>query len=223
MKTNFKTKDGKTAVVFGASGLVGTEVIKELLNRPEYTRVLAVVRKPLAFTHPCLELFITSDFLKLSETSQDLSADEYYCCIGTTIKAAGSRENFRRVDLHIPEQIAHLAQKLMVPNMVVVSSTGANVKSSNFYLHTKGEMERSIRIIYNGNVKFVRPSLLMGNRTEIRYGERFAIVFMKLFSWTLTGPLKRYRGIHPKKVAVSMIDIVKNTSSKIVYESEDLL
>jgi uncharacterized protein YbjT (DUF2867 family) len=223
MKTNIKTKDGKTAVVFGATGLVGSEVVKELLNRPEYTKVIAVVRNPFPLSHPCLEFFIIQDFSKLSETALSLTADEYYCCIGTTIKAAGSKENFRRVDLLIPQQIAKLAHKLAVPSLVIVSSIGADVKSSNFYLHTKGEMERSIRVIYRGNLKFVRPSLLMGERTEFRLGERVAIIFMKLFGWMLVGPLRKYRGIRPQKVAAAMIDIVKSTGGKIVFESEDLL
>ena len=135
-----KTNEVKTAVVFGATGLVGSEVVKELLNRPEYTKVIAVVRKPFSLSHPFLEFFIVSDFSNLSETAPNLYADDYYCCIGTTIKAAGSKANFRRVDFNIPEQIALLAQKLAVPYMAVVSSIGASIKSSNFYLQTKGAM-----------------------------------------------------------------------------------
>ncbi|EKD32535.1 MAG: putative nucleoside-diphosphate-sugar epimerase [uncultured bacterium] len=201
-----KTNDVKTAVVFGATGLVGSEVVKELLNRPEYAKVIAVVRKPFPLSHPSLEFFIISDFSKLSETALNLLADEYFCCIGTTIKAAGSKENFRHVDLNIPEQIALLAQKLAVPYMAVVSSIGANIKSSSFYLHTKGEMERSVQDIYRGNLKIVRPSLLVGNRKEYRFGENVAIIFMKLFGWTFVGPLRKYRGIPAKQVARAMID-----------------
>ncbi len=218
-----KTNNDKTAVVFGASGLVGSEVVKELLNRPEYTKVIAAVRSPLQLSHPCLELLIVSDFLKLSEIDINLIADEYYCCVGTTINRAGSKENFRKVDLLIPEQIAKLANKLTINSLVVVSSIGADVKSSNFYLHTKGEMERSIRVIYRGNLKFVRPSLLMGSRTEFRLGERVAIIFMKLFSWMLIGSLKKYRGIAPQKVAIGMINIAQSSGTKIIFESEDLL
>lgn len=201
-----KTNDGKSAVVFGATGLVGSEVVKELLNRPEYTKVTAVVRKPIPLSHPSLEFFIISDFSKLSETALNLWADEYYCCIGTTIGAAGSKENFRLVDFNIPEQIALLAQKLAVPYMAVVSSIGANEKSSNFYLHTKGEMERRVQDIYRGSLKIVRPSLLVGKRKEFRFGESVAIIFMKLLGWTFVGPLRKYRGIPAKQVARSMID-----------------
>lgn len=201
-----KTNDGKSAVVFGATGLVGSEVLKELLNRPEYTKVTAVVRKPFPLSHPSLEFFIISDFSKLSQTALNLSADEYYCCVGTTIGAAGSKENFRLVDLNIPEQIALLAQKLAVPYMAIVSSIGANEKSSNFYLHTKGEMERRVQDIYRGNLKIVRPSLLVGKRKEFRFGESVAIIFMKLLGWTFVGPLRKYRGITAKQVALSMID-----------------
>ena len=201
-----KTNDGKSAVVFGATGLVGSEVLKELLNRPEYTKVTAVVRKPFPLSHQSLEFFIMSDFSKLSQTALNLSADEYYCCVGTTIGAAGSKENFRLVDLNIPEQIALLAQKLAVPYMAIVSSIGANEKSSNFYLHTKGEMERRVQDIYRGNLKIVRPSLLLGQRKEFRFGESVAIIFMKLLGWTFVGPLRKYRGITAKQVALSMID-----------------
>ena len=218
-----KTNNDKTAVVFGASGLVGSEVVKELLNRPEYTKVIAVVRSPLQLSHPCLELFIVSDFSKFSEIDINLIADEYYCCVGTTINRAGSKENFRKVDLLIPEQIAKLANKLTINSLVVVSSIGADVKSSNFYLHTKGEMERSIRVIYRGNLKFVRPSLLMGDRTEFRLGESAAILFMKTFSWILIGSLKKYRGISAQKVAIAMINIAQSNGTKIIFESKDLL
>lgn len=218
-----KTKDGKTAVVFGASGLVGSEVVKELLNRPEYTKVIAVVRVPFPLSHPFLEYFIISDFSKLSETALSLTTDEYYCCIGTTIKAAKSKENFLRVDLLIPQQIALLAQKLSVPYLAVVSSIGADEKSSNFYLHTKGEMERRVQDVYMGNLKIVRPSLLVGDRKEYRFGENVAIIFMKVLGWTLVGPLRKYRGIDAKQVARSMINLSAEPTEKVIFESVELL
>lgn len=213
----------KTAVVFGATGLIGIELVGELLNNDAYEQVVVAVRKELPIQNSRLVQVIVHDFTNLPDHKRKLNATDYFCCIGTTIKTAGSQDAFRNVDFGIPVQIARLAQELGVPNMVVVSSVGADAGSGNFYLRTKGDMEQSVRSCYKGNLKFVRPSLLMGNRTEYRFGERLAAVFMKALGWMFIGPLKKYRGIHANQVAKAMIRSVDLPAGKLYLESDELL
>jgi len=212
----------KTAVVFGATGLIGKELVNELLNNDAYEQVVAAVRKELTIQNTRLVQVIVHDFTNLPDHKRKLKATDYFCCIGTTIKIAGSQDAFRKVDLAIPIQIARLAQELEVPNLVVVSSIGADAGSGNFYLQTKGEMEQSVRSYFKGNLKFVRPSLLMGDRNDYRFGERMATVFMNALGWMFIGPLKKYRGIHANQVAKAMIRSVDLPAGKLFLESDDL-
>jgi uncharacterized protein YbjT (DUF2867 family) len=214
--------DTKRAVVFGATGMVGKELINALLENNDYESIIAVVRKQLIITDPKLKQIKLSDFSKLMDLRDKLKAGVFFCSIGTTIKTAGSKEEFARVDLEIPKNIARLAESLSIPSFVAISSIGADANSSNFYLKTKGEMEKAVRDIYHGNLKFVRPSLLMGNRDEFRFGEKVSVAFMKGFGWLFAGPLKKYRGIYAHDVAHAMIKISDHSGDKMIYESDEL-
>ncbi len=211
-----------TAVVFGATGLVGIELVKQLLDNRDYSNVIAVTRRQLSISDPKLEELIVDDFSTLPELEDKLKASVYFCCIGTTIATAGTQEAFRKVDLFIPQQIAGLAEALAIPALVVISSIGASAASSNFYLRTKGEMEKSVREIYSGNLKFIRPSFLMGKREENRLGEKVAIGFMKICGWMFVGPLRKYKGINVSDVAYAMIRISRLSTDRTIYESDQL-
>jgi len=212
----------RSAVVFGASGLVGTELLKELKSKDDFEKISPVVRGELNLQHPKINQIILNDYENLSDHIRSLTATDYFCCIGTTIKTAKSKEAFRKVDYGIPVQIATLARQLNIPNLVIVSSIGADSRSGSFYLRTKGDMENEVRKIYKGNLKFVRPSLLLGDRKESRSGEKIAIVFMKAFAWIFTGPMKKYRAIPVRTVARSMIYATSLPVDKIFLEGEDL-
>jgi len=212
----------KTAVIFGASGLVGNELCKLLSEDNEFDEIKTVVRTRLDFFSDKIKQIILSDFSKLNDHRDTLKGDVFFCCIGTTIKKAGSPDSFLKVDLDIPVAVAELAETLAIPSLVVVSSLGADEKSSNFYLKTKGKMETKVKEAYHGKLKFVRPSLLMGNRKEFRFGEKIAVIFMKIFGWIFAGPLARYRGIKAADVARSMIKISGFSSGKMIYESDEL-
>lgn len=213
----------KTAVIFGASGLVGKELCNLLSENNEFEEIKIVVRTRQDFLSDKINQIILPDFSKLNEHREALKADVFFCCIGTTIKKAGSQESFRKVDFDIPVAIAGLAETLSIPSLVVISSLGADEKSSNFYLRTKGQMERKVAEAYHGNLKFVRPSLLMGDRKEFRLGEKIAVIFMKVSGWIFTGPLARYRGIKASDVAGCMIKISGLPSGKMIYESDELI
>jgi uncharacterized protein YbjT (DUF2867 family) len=219
---NPNTEIVKRAVVFGATGLVGKELVNALLENIDFENVTVVVRKQLALTDPRLKQIKLSDFSKLMDLRDKLKTGVFFCCVGTTIKTAGSKEEFARVDLEIPKNIARLAESLSIPSLVAISSIGADADSSNFYLKTKGEMEKAVREIYHGNLKFVRPSLLMGNRDEFRFGEKVSTAFMKGFGWLFAGPFKKYKGIYASDVAFAMIKISDLPSDKMIYESDEL-
>ena len=212
----------KRAVVFGSTGLVGKELLNELLGNDEFDKVISLARKDLTVSNPRLEQVRITDFSQLMNLKDKLNATIFFCCIGTTIKIAGSKEAFRQVDLFIPQEIAKLAELLSVPSLVIISSIGASYTSSNFYLRTKGEMEKTVRELYSGNLKIVRPSLLMGQRDEFRFGEKASVGFMKVFGWVFAGPLKKYKGIYAHDVARAMIKIAKLPSEKVIYESDEL-
>lgn len=212
----------KTAIVFGATGLVGKELVFELLEDQRFLKVKAVVRNPLPLSHSKLEQVILKDYSELDRIAPQLSADAYFCCIGTTIKRAGSQEAFRKIDFDIPVKIAKLAHSLQVPTLVVISSLGATVKTSNFYLRTKGEMEEAVQKEFSGNLKFMRPSLLLGHRAEFRFGERVAQIVMKPIGVLMFGPLSKYKGIHSWDVAKGMIKSMDLPKDKIILESNEI-
>ena len=213
----------KTAVVFGATGLVGKELTGQLCSGSDYEKVVTVVRSKLSNTDPNVEQVQIDNFERLVDLKDKLKAHSFFCCIGTTIKTAGSKEAFTKVDLDIPKRIAQLAEALSIPSLVVISSIGADAASSNFYLRTKGEMEKSVREIYSGKLRIVRPSLLMGNRDEFRFGEKASVGFMKAFGWMFAGPLRKYRGIYARDVARVMIKISRFKSDKVIFQSDELL
>jgi len=212
----------KRAVIFGASGLVGRELLTILTNDAEISEIIVVVRKKIDEQSPKVKQICLTDFSGLDNFKDSLHADMFFCCIGTTIKKAGSEEEFRRVDFQIPVAVAQMAEALSIPSLVVISSVGADAASSNFYLRTKGEMEKTVAGVYHGNLKFVRPSLLMGDRKEFRFGEKTAVVFMKVFGWIFVGPLRRYKGVNASDVAFCMRQIASDNSDKKVYESDEL-
>jgi len=212
----------QTAIVFGATGLVGKELIFELLESIQYVKIKAVVRNTLPIAHPKLEQMIVKDFMKLNDYADQLTADTFFCCIGTTIKTAGSQEAFQKIDLGIPLKIATIAESIKVPNLIVVSSIGANAQSSNFYLRTKGEMEQKVQAIYHGNLKFAQPSFLIGNRSEFRFGEKVAQILNATFGILMLGPLAKYKGIHACDVARSMIKLPELPKEKIFIQSDEL-
>ena len=212
----------KRAVIFGASGLVGRELLTLLSGDAALSEITVVVRKQMDGQSTKVKQICLTDFSDLDDYRDSLKADEFFCCIGTTIKKAGSEEEFRRVDFQIPVTVARMAEKLSVPSLVVISSLGADERSANFYLRTKGQMERAVAEVYHGNLKFVRPSLLMGKRKEFRFGEKTAMVFMKMLGWIFVGPLKRYKGINAADVALCIKKIASDNSGKKIYESDEL-
>ena len=141
----------------------------------------------------------------LEEQPELFSVDDVYCCLGTTIKKAGSKDNFRKVDFHYPLELAKIAKKNNVPQFNIVTAMGADAKSSIFYNKVKGEVEEAIIKLKIDNTNIFRPSLLMGDRKESRKGEKIGIALAKIINPLMVGPLRKYRGIKATDVARAML------------------
>ncbi|WP_299082436.1 NAD(P)H-binding protein [uncultured Paraglaciecola sp.] len=200
----------KTALVLGATGLVGKSLVEQLCADKRYQRVTCLIRKPLPKdyfadnSHKVQAIVV--DFEQLQDYQGYFSAAHIYVCLGTTIKQAGSKQAFRKVDFEYVHVAAQLAKTLKAGSFVWISSVGANAHSPNFYLRVKGELENAILNMPGlPNAAAVRPSLLLGERNEMRPAEKLAAMFSPLISPFLLGGLKKYRPVQAAEVATHMI------------------
>lgn len=215
-------KDSRTALLLGASGLVGRRCLDLLLNDQAYSKVTVLVRRALAVEHPKLQQHVI-DFDQLSQHSDLIKALDIFCCLGSTIKKAGSEEAFRKVDFAYPLEVAAIAHANGAQQFLLVSSMSADPKARIFYSRVKGEVEQAIsRIPYHG-VQIFHPSLLIGERVEFRLGEKLAQTISRGFSFLFVGPLKKYRPIHAHTVAVAMVKVAKKQFKGVnSFESSDI-
>jgi len=214
--------ESRTALLLGATGLVGGHVLDELLNDGAYTRVTLLARRPVARMHSKLDQR-TADFDRLREHAISFAVDDVFCCLGTTIRTAGSQQAFRRVDHDYVVDAARLAAEHGARRYLLVSAAGADAGSRIFYNRVKGEAEDAMRGLPLEAVVILRPSLLLGERAEHRSGEAFAQRVMPALDWMLVGPLRRYRSIHASTVARAMVRLGKEGSRGVrVVESDEI-
>ncbi len=212
----------KHAVVLGATGMVGTQLVRQLAEDPQYGRVTALVRRPLSSAYPKVKQVI-ADMDKLEAYGQDFDADAVFCCLGTTIKTAGSQEAFRRVDLDYPLTAGRLAKQAGVPVFAVISSLGADVGSPFFYSRVKGEMERRLGELGLPSLYIFRPSLLIGQRSEKRPGEQAAAAISRAMPFLYSGPFRKYKPVEADVVAAAMRGAVRQGESGLrIYPSAAL-
>ncbi|ALI98418.1 oxidoreductase [Rufibacter tibetensis] len=210
----------KVALIAGASGLVGGHCLQLLLQSPRYNKVISVGRKKLNLEHPKLQQIIV-DFDNLEQYHHSLIADDVYCCLGTTIKKAGSKENFRKVDYTYVVNLAKITSRHFATQFLVVSALGADSHSRIFYNHVKGEMEEAVKKLPFTAVHIFQPSLLLGERQEVRLGERAAATFMKTAGFLFNGPLRKYKGIHAKTVAKAMLEAAKQDGGGVLVHPNE--
>ena len=211
----------KTACIFGSSGLVGSYVLKLLQDDSRYSEIIVFNRTQKIAEHPKIKQ-IVADYKELNNFTGELNASEFYCCLGTTIKKAKTKEAFEYVDYQLPLQIANIASLNGVEKYLVVSSIGASAQSKNFYLRTKGKMELAIAGLEIKRLHFFRPSLLLGKRNEKRFTESISKVFMKLLGYLMLGNLKKYRAIHAETVAAAMISTANSKAIQQVFISDEI-
>jgi uncharacterized protein YbjT (DUF2867 family) len=210
-----------TAVIAGATGLVGSHCLRLLASSREYSRVIALVRRNSGLAGVNVEERVI-DFDRLSTVEISRGAD-VFCALGTTIRTAGSREAFRRVDLDYPVTLADRAAALGARQFLVVSSISADAQSPNFYLRTKGEMERQLSELPFEALHIFRPSFLIGHRQEPRRGEKTGIAVARVIGFTLVGPLRKYRAIPAEEVASAMVRAaLRNTRGIHIHHFEEM-
>ena len=204
----------KTALVVGATGLVGGNLVNILLESPEYEKVIVWVRKPTGINNKKLEEKIIN-FELIDTYKLDDRLNHIFCCLGTTIKKAKSKNAFKKVDLEYIVSLARKAKENDVSQFLVISSMGANIKSSVFYNKVKGQLETILSDLGLKGLKIFRPSLLLGDRAEFRFGEKAAEVISKCIPFIFNGALKKYKPVYGKTVAKAMYKVAVEEKSGI--------
>lgn len=210
----------KVALIAGASGLVGSQLLPLLLNCGRYAKVISVGRRPLPLLHPLL-VQRTVDFDQLEEHRLALIADDVFCCLGTTMRQAGSKEAFYKVDFLYVVKLAALTAANFAVQLLVVSAMGADAGSRFYYNRVKGEMEDAVRQAPFRAIHLFRPSLLLGPRPEKRLGEQVGAVVLRLARPLLLGPLRRYRAIEARTVAQAMLNAAYQEASGVAVHPSD--
>lgn len=206
------------AAIIGATGLVGSNLLGLLIGNNKYEETSIITR-----TVPNdLPKKVKHIPLNKGNYTFPANVDTAFCCLGTTIKKAGSKEAFLKVDLELVIDFAKKAKEAGVKQFAVVSSIGANAKSKNFYLNTKGKVEEQLKSIGFERLVIVQPSLLLGKRNEKRFGEDVGKALYSVFKFIFNGPLRKYRGIQAYDVAKAMIVLVEQGSGTITAESNAL-
>jgi uncharacterized protein YbjT (DUF2867 family) len=211
----------KSALLFGASGLVGSHVLNQLISNNNYSKIKLFVRSSINISDPKIEI-IQTDFNNLENHREDIKGDDCFFCIGTTKKNSPDKNEYKRVELEVPKQIAQIAKSNLVNSFVFISSGYADPKSSGDYLKFKGEVEEELKRLNFTKLGIMRPSFLLGDRKEKRIGEKIGIFVFKLLSPLFLGPLKKMKPIHSAIVAKAMIAITQNDSSKTIFESNEI-
>ncbi len=217
----------KRAIVFGASGFVGSHLLSELLNSPDYGQVTAVARKSLNITHPRLRTVI-ADYHSLAGVKSEIAADEVFIALGTTKKNSPKKAEYYQVDHEYPVLAARIAKERGAKSVFLVTAVGANPNSKFFYVRTKGETERDVIALNFEHTHIFRPSMITGNRKEKRSLLEAALMRF----WPALNPLliwngDRYKGITGQDIAKAVIQSAKNQTEKLkIYywkEMHDLL
>lgn len=209
----------KKALIVGATGLIGGYCLQTLLDDSLYSEVVALVRKPILQTHRKLKTIITP-FNNLEKEHSNINADDVYCCLGTTIKKAGSQEAFRQVDFSLVVTVAELMRKQGGEQFLVISSMGADKNSSVFYSRIKGEMEEALKEIGYPCLHIIRPSLLLGPREEFRLAEKIGELLAPILKPFMLGSVKKYRPVQAESVAQFMVKVAHEGSVSGVHIHE---
>ncbi len=202
--------------------MVGGHCLQLLLKSDRYSQVISVGRRELPLIHPKLEQLVV-DFDDLKPAAPDMVADDVFCCLGTTIKKAGSKEAFYKVDHTYVVELARVTAAKGATQFLVVSSMGANAHAMIFYNKVKGQMEQDVQQLGLETVHIFRPSLLLGEREETRSGEEIASKVMLPLSNLMVGPLKKYKPIAGETVAQAMLQAASlNQHGVYIHPSDEI-
>ena len=211
----------RTALIFGSSGLVGGHVLNHIIKDTNYSKIKLFVRSVPQINDGKVEI-IKTDFNNLLNHKDEIIGDDCFVCIGTTKKNSPDKNDYKRVELEIPREIAKIAKSNSVNSFIFVSALYANPKSSGDYVRFKGLVEEELKRLNFQKLALMRPSFLMGDRKEKRVGEKIGIFVFKLLSPLLLGPLKKMRPIHSETVAKTMIRAANENLEKNIFESNEI-
>ncbi len=212
----------KTALLFGSSGLIGGQLLNNLIQNNDYNKIKIFVRSEPEIKDSKIEI-IKTDFNNLKNHVEDIKGDDCFFCIGTTKKNSPDKNEYERIERDIPVEIAEISKANSVNSFVYVSSGFADPKNSGTYLRYKGEVEEELKKLNFTKLGIMSPSFLLGNRKEKRFGEKIGIFFFKLLSPLFLGPLKKMKPIHSEKVAKAMIKISNGDFKQHVFESNEIV
>ena len=211
----------KTAIVFGSTGLIGGHLVNQLIQDNYYTKIKIFVRSQTSINNEKVEVF-NIDFNNLGNHKTEITGDDCFFCIGTTKQNSPNRNEYQKVELDIPKEIAQIAKANSVKSFIFISSIYANPNSSGNYVKFKGLVEELKRLNFS-KLGILRPSFLMGKRKENRVGEKIGILTFRLLSPLLFGPFKKMKPISSQIVAKAMIKIAKQNLQKITFESDEIV
>lgn len=211
------------AVVAGANGLVGSELIQDLIKDPYFSQIIAVTRNPIQIANNKLKNFICKNFEQLELLSEELKGDVFFCCLGSTIKKSKTKENFRKVDYDAVINFAQVAKIHQASKFILISASGANPESAIFYSQTKGQVEQSLIGLNLNSLVIFRPGLLIGKRNEKRFMEKFSIELLNLISPVIPQKIERSISTKVSHLCESMIkeSKLRETPLKII-EAKDI-
>ncbi len=213
-----------TALLAGATGLIGSHLLDLLIASPAHEKVIAVTRRPLEKSHDKLSNLVADfDQLEVAVSSSGIHVDEAYCTLGTTIKKAGSKEAFRKVDFEYETAFARAALGAGASKIALVSAVGADAKSPIFYSRVKGETEKAVRDMGFSVCHIFQPGVLLGERSETRPAEQLAVALTPLLNLGLQGPLKKYRGIEGRTVAKAMITALDSGRPSAIHRYDAMM
>ena len=211
----------KTALIFGSSGLVGKNLLNQIINNSNYSKIKIFVRSSLEISDQKVEI-INTDFKDLQKIKNLIIGDDCFFCIGTTKKNSPDKNEYRRVELDLPKKIAQISKSNDIKSFIYVSSGFADPKNSGDYLKFKGLVEEEIKSLNFEKIGILRPSFLLGKRKEKRLGEKIGISIFKFLSPLFVGPIKKMKPIHSEKVAKAMIQIANENIQQIIFESNEI-
>jgi uncharacterized protein YbjT (DUF2867 family) len=211
----------KTAIILGATGLTGNHILHKLIEDKNYETIKLFSRSKIDGLPKKVKQFI-GNILDLTQFKANFTADEVYCCIGTTAKKTPDKTLYKKIDYGIPVTAAKLSKENNIATFLVVSAMGANAQSTVFYNKTKGEMEHDVLKQNIINTFILRPSLIGGERKESRILEKIGLVVIKIIQPLFIGKLKEYKIIDAENIAQAMINLAntKNNAGVIITSND---
>ena len=213
----------KTAIILGATGLTGSNLLQKLINDDRYNSIKLFSRSKIDGLPTKVTQFI-GNLLKLEDFKADFTADEVFCCIGTTAKKTPDKNLYKKIDYGIPVGAAKLAKENKIDTFLVVSAMGANKKSSVFYNKTKGEMENDVLLQNIQKTTILRPSLIGGERKDFRILEQIGLSVFKIIQPLFIGKLKNYKIIDANNIAQAMVQLANNKNhTEVIITSNEII